>query len=256
MKVLAYIPARSGSKGVPDKNIKPIQGIPLLAFSAYTALDCQKKGLFTEVLVSTDSPEYLKTVEPLGIRTDYLRPAEYADDKSPTVDGILHALDWYAEQGITFDAVMTLQPTAPFRTQAHIEKAIQLMEENPEATCVSGIVRMGDAHPVRIKKLMDDKWLQDFCDHAHEPEPSRRQDFTPPAYLRNGTIYLTRLETLKQGLIRGEKIIGMEMPEANSANVDDHIEFLIAEAALSYPAYREDLSYFDSFLQQHKGGMA
>jgi len=246
MRLLAYIPARSGSKSVPGKNIKPIKNIPLLAFSVWAA---QQAGVFDDILVSTDDPAYLETVEPLGISGDYLRPSELAEDASPTIDGMHHALDWFEAQGKEFDAVMILQPTAPFRTPAHIREAVWLLEANPKATCVTGIVQMGDTHPARLKRLVEEKWLEDFCEHAIEPEPSRRQDLTPPAYLRNGTIYLTRTRTIREdNLIRGDKVIGMEMHDANSVNVDTDLDFLVAEASLSYDAYREHLSCFDELI--------
>jgi CMP-N-acetylneuraminic acid synthetase len=209
-----------------------------------------KSECFEEILVSTDDPEYLRTVERLGVRTDYLRPAELATDTSPSIDAYLHALDWYEGQGKAFDAVMLLQPPAPFRTPEHIKEAIEIMKANPDAECVTGIVRLGDTHPARIKKLVDGKWLEDFCTEAPEAEPSRRQDFEPPAFLRNGTIYLSRMETIRERrLVRGDRIIGFEMPEANSVNVDRNIDFLTSEAALSYKPYRRHLSFFDDLIR-------
>lgn len=165
MKLLTYIPARSGSKGVPGKNIKPINGVPLIAYSIFAAL---KSNLCDEILLSTDDPAYQDVVKPLGIRTDYIRPVELASNTSPTVDGMLHALDWYEAQGQTFDAVLLLQPSSPFRTPAHISNAVTLLKENPDATCVTGTVQLDDTHPTRIKKLVDDKWLVGFCKEAPE----------------------------------------------------------------------------------------
>jgi len=245
MRILGFIPARSGSKGVPDKNIKKISGVPLLCFSVWTAV---KSGAFEDILVSTDSREYLGLVAGLGVRTDYLRPKSLSDDHSPTIAAVSHALDWYEAQGKSYTAVMILQPTAPFRTPDHISRAIGLLSKYPEATCVTGVVQLGDTHPARIKRLDSGTWLRDFC-CAKEPEPSRRQDLSPPAYLRNGTIYLSPLSTIQgQNRIRGEKVIGMEMPEANSINVDTHLDFLTAEVSLTYPPYRKDLSFFDELI--------
>ena len=249
IKILGYIPARSGSKGVPDKNIKPVHNVPLLAFSVFTAMDCLDQEIFTHILLSTDSKLYTENVSRLGYDTDYLRPSEFCKDNSPTVDGILHALDWYKKSGVTFDAVMILQPTAPFRTPDHITNAISLLKQNKSATCVAGIKELGDCHPARIKKLLDGIWIKDFCDNAREPEPSRRQDFYPSAYLRNGAIYLTPTSVLEKRLIRGRNVIGLDMPEANSINVDDHIDFISAQSALSYEPYKKYLSYFDLLLE-------
>lgn len=244
MKVLGFIPARSGSKGVPHKNIKPIAGVPLLAFSVFAAEASRRAGVLADVLVSTDAPDYLTLLGPLGYATEYLRPAALASDQSPTLDAVRHALEWLAARGKEYDAVMILQPTAPFRTPDHIATAVRMLEDHPDATCVVGITRLGDAHPARIKRLVDDKWLADWCPHAAEPEPSRRQDFTPPAYLRNGTIYLTPRATLARGLIRGPRVLGMEMDPAHSINVDEHRDFVLAAASLTYPEFRPQLAFF------------
>ncbi|MBF0105228.1 MAG: acylneuraminate cytidylyltransferase family protein [Deltaproteobacteria bacterium] len=249
MRVLGFIPARSGSKGVPDKNIKTICNVPLLIYSVWVA---QQSQSFADIIVSTDSEAYLSLGASLGIRTDYLRPRELALDTSQTIDAVLDVLKWYRSKGAEFDAVMILQPTAPFRRPEHINKAIQLMQAHPDASCVTGVVRLGDTHPARIKKLVDGKWLEDFC-CVHEPEHSRRQDLQPPAFLRNGTIYLTKTTTIEnERLIRGKKIIGMEMPEANSVNVDNHLDFLVAEASLGYPAFKDDLSFLGELLSKYK----
>ncbi len=241
IRVLGYIPARSGSVSVPDKNIRPLCGLPL---AAYTIRAAQASGAFAELLVSTDSPEYLRILAPFGVRTDYRRPAELSQAESPTRPGMMHALDWYSGRGLPpFDAVMVLQPTAPFRTPEHIAQAIALLESQPSASCVVAIARLHDHHPARIKKLREGLWLEDFC--VPEPDGSRRQDLTPPAYIRNGTIYLSRLTTLRdQSSILGNRICAFEMPEANSINVDTPFDFLVAESALNYPDYRGELAFF------------
>jgi len=247
MKILAIIPARSGSKGVPGKNIKRIKNVPLIAFSVWTAL---RSKLFENVLLSTDDPKYLDVLRDMPIPRDYLRPKELAGDKAPTVDALKHALQWYEGKGKQFDAVMLLQPPAPFRTIGHLEHAVQLLHENPDATCVTSTVRLWDHHPARIKKLFDQKWLVDFCSEVREREPSRRQDLAPPAYLRNGAIYLSRVDVIRdRGLVWGDKVIGMEMPEPNSINIDRHIDFISAESMLNYEPYRPYLSEFDDLIR-------
>ena len=91
--------------------------------------------------------------------------------------------------------------------------------------------------------------MLDYCSHAREPEPSRRQDFLPHAFIRNGAIYLTRTSILiKEKLIRGDHVIGMEMPESNSINIDEHFDFLSASAALQYDDFNKDLEFFINFI--------
>jgi CMP-N,N'-diacetyllegionaminic acid synthase len=254
MKILAYIPARSGSKGVPDKNILQVENIPLLSFSMFTAMDCMKEELFADVLLSTDSARYLDIASGEGYSDHYLRPAQLAQDDSPTIDGVHHALEYLSDQGKEYDAVMILQPTAPFRTKVHIIEAIELMQKNPGATCVTGLKLLGDYHPARIQRIDNDIWLKPFCRDVVEGEPSRRQDFSPPAYLRNGTIYLTPIEIIKKGYIRGSNPIGFVMPEENSINVDDHIDFVLAKSVLQYEKYSDQLKYFEPLRNRYKNG--
>ena len=122
MRVLGFIPARSGSKGVKNKNIKKIKGIPLLEFSVYAAEKSMEKGYISDIFVSTDSKDYLELVTKYNIIKGYLRPENLANDKSPTIDSVIHGLNWLRdEKGKIFDAVMILQPTSPFRTPDHIK---------------------------------------------------------------------------------------------------------------------------------------
>jgi len=252
MRVLGFIPARSGSKGVPDKNIKPIKGIPLIEFTVFAAVIAKSKKILSDVIVSTDSHEYLSHVKHYDIERDYLRPKDLATDSAPTIDAVIDALNWYQEhKGKSFDAVMILQPTTPFRTLEHIANSIEMMKNTPSATCVASICKLGDHHPMRIKKMTAEGQLLDFCSDYVEPEPSRRQDFSPDAYIRNGAIYLTRTKTLQdEGVIRGSWVAGMEMPEANSINVDEHMDYLIAKASLEYDRFAEELSFFNDLISQ------
>ncbi len=247
MRLLAFIPARSGSKSIPDKNIAPLRGIPLGVYTLWTAC---RSGLFDDILLSTDSPAYLRLFEPFGVRQDYLRPAELARDESRTVEGIRHALDWLAERdGAEFDAVMTLQPTSPFRTPGHLREAVSLLSRHPEATSVVGLRRMHDQHPARAKTLSEGLWVRDFC--MPEPDGSRRQDLTPHAYVRNGAFHLSRVRTIReQDSVLGDRVCGLEMPEANSINLDTALDWLVAEAALNHPPYRGDLEFFNDLIER------
>lgn len=252
LKVLGIIPARSGSKGVHDKNIKPIGGIPLLEYSVFSATRAKAQGILSEVVVSTDSARYLSIVSQYDIERRYLRPEALATDTSPTIDAVIDVLDWYRDQHrASFDAVMILQPTTPFRTPEHMKEAISILKRKPEATCVASVCKLGDHHPMRIKKMNDDGRLIDFCCDYAEPEPSRRQDFRPNAYIRNGAIYLTKVRTLREdGVIRGNWVAGMEMPEANSINIDEHMDYLIAKASLEYDRFEKDLYFFQELLSK------
>ena len=250
MDILGFIPARSGSKGVRNKNIKKLKGIPLIEFSVYTAIESKRKGYLKDILVSTDSEEYLEILSNYEIIKDYLRPSNLANDSSPTIDSVIDALNWFKKNHHKkFDAVMILQPTSPFRTPEHIKEAIKLLKKHKQSSCIASIQKLGDHHPKRIKRLGKDDRLIDFCSNARENEPSRRQDFQPSAYIRNGAIYLSRTKTiLEDKLIRGDHVIGMPMPASNSINIDEHFDFLMASAALEYDDYKDNLSFFNKLI--------
>ena len=254
IKTLAFIPARSGSKGVPGKNIKCIGNIPLINYTAYCVSHLLQKEIVSDFLVSTDSQDYLEITSKFLPNQNYLRPSTLSTDSSPTIDAILHALDWFESMhSKSFDYVIILQPTSPFRTPTHVKESLDLIKSVPNSTCVASVSLLSDHHPLRIKSLCPSTYrLTDFLPELYEPEPSRRQDFLPPAYIRNGCIYITPVQLLRSdGLIRGSNVYGYQMPESNSINIDDHLDFLTATSALSYPAYSENLSYFQPLINSY-----
>ena len=245
MSTLAFIPARSGSKGVIDKNIRTLDGIPLLAYSVHIAQVCNEHGLFSDVLVSTDSLSYLEKIKKTGYNNKYLRPKELASDQSPTIDAVIHALDYYAKEDKFFDNVMILQPTSPFRSLNLIKESIEILEANPLTTCVASVFKLGDHHPRRIKLINNDGFLDNFCSDYKEPEPSRRQDFSPDAFIRSGSIYLTKThQIINQKLIRGSHVRPIEVSEFYSINIDEEIDFYMAEALINSNKYKKELDVF------------
>ena len=246
MSTLAFIPARSGSKGVINKNIKTLDGIPLLAYSVYIAQICKERKIIDDILVSTDSREYLSQLSNIDYHTDYLRPKELAGDASPTIDALVDALNFFREQDKYFDKVLILQPTSPFRTISQIKSAISLMINDPSCTCIASVFKLGDYHPMRIKKIAMNGYLDDFCAEYLEPEPSRRQDFSPKAFIRSGSIYLSRTkQILEEGLIKGKKVLPLEVSEVFSINVDEELDFFKAEAVINSGIYKNELKLFN-----------
>ena len=123
MRTLYVIPARGGSKGIPHKNIRPLGGIPLIGYSVRVARELADDR---DICVSTDDPEIAATIENMGLKVPFLRPAELATDKSGTYEVLLHALDFYASQGIDYDVIVLLQPTSPFRRADDVRRAMAL----------------------------------------------------------------------------------------------------------------------------------
>lgn len=192
MRVLGIIPARGGSKEIPRKNLAPLQGKPLLAYTAEAAL---KSKRLAKVLLSTDDEEIADIGRRFGLDVPFLRPAALAQDHSPTIDVLLDVLARLQSSGDTYDAVFTLQPTNPLRTVADIDGAIELMESTGCDSVIS-FVDVGGRHPARMKTVAADSRV---CNpsFAEQFEGMPRQ-LLPKYYLREGSVYLTRTAVLTE----------------------------------------------------------
>lgn len=224
-KVLAVIPARGGSKGVPKKNIHLVDGKPLIAFTIETALAA--RDLFHRVIVSSDDEEIAEISRTYGAETPFMRPAELADDHTPMVPVLQHAVDFIEKQdSLQLDWVCLLQPTDPFRTVEDLETVIKLALEG-DCDSVISVVQVFSVHPILMKRV-EDGLLQPYC--INEKEGTRRQDYDPPAYMRNGAIYLTRRDILMENnSIWGEKIRPYVMPPKRSVGVDSELDIMMVE---------------------------
>jgi CMP-N-acetylneuraminic acid synthetase len=188
-EILALIPARGGSKGVPRKNLAPIGGKPLIKWSLEAA---RAAPSINRLIVSTDAPEIAAVASSAGIEVPFLRPSEFASDTSLAVDVICHALDWLRKnEGYQPDFVLWLQPTSPLRTTDDIEGSVTLLREKSADSVVS--VCPAEHHPAWMKRVNDDGLLLPWRDE--ETFPQRRQQLSP-LYRLNGAIYLTRREIL------------------------------------------------------------
>ncbi len=228
-RILALIPARGGSKGVPDKNIRPVGGRPLICWSIAEAL--RAGDLFTRVLVSTDSERIAAIARDCGADVPFLRPPDLASDTAKTLPVIQHAVEWVErEDGRPLDWVMLLQPTAPLRTVEDMRTAVAQAETGGCDSVIS-VVQVFAHHPILMKRIVDNR-LEPFC--IEEREGTRRQDYDPPAYMRNGCIYLSRRDTLmRDNSIWGAAIRPLVMPEERSANVDSLLDLKVVEALLA-----------------------
>jgi CMP-N,N'-diacetyllegionaminic acid synthase len=224
-KVLAVIPARGGSKGVPRKNIRLVCGKPLEAYTIETALAARQ--LFYRILVSTDDEEIADVVRRYGAEVPFLRPAELAGDFVSMVPVLQHAARFVEQQdSIRLDWVCLLQPTDPLRTVEDIEAAMRLGEAGGCDSVIS-VVRVFAVHPILMKRIEDDRLLP-YC--IEEKEGTRRQDYDPPAYMRNGAIYLTRRDVLmERNSIWGDVIRPYVTPPERSIGVDSELDLKLVE---------------------------
>jgi CMP-N,N'-diacetyllegionaminic acid synthase len=215
MKILAIIPARGGSKGVPGKNIKLLNGKPLLAYTAEIAL--QSKQL-TEVMVSTEDGSISEVAKSLGIKVPFLRPMALAQDTTPTIDVMIHAVQWYESQNVFFDAVCLLQVTSPFRTLDFLNKAVQKFVESDCDSLVSVLRVPHEYNPHWTFEVNGDGNLK-IATGETEIIP-RRQDL-PTTFHRDGSIYITKTEVLlNEHSLYGKNIAYIESESEFYVNID------------------------------------
>ena len=231
-KILAIIPARGGSKAVPRKNIRLVDGKPLIAYTIETARAAG--DLFHRVIVSTDDPEIAAIARQCGAEVPFLRPARLSGDRVPTLPVLQHGVAFIEKQdGLRLDGVFLLQPTAPLRTVEDIATAIQLARQN-DCDSVISVVQVFAVHPILMKRIEGNR-LKDYC--MEEKEGTRRQDYDPPAYMRNGAIYLTRRDVvMNEDSIWGQTICPYVMPPERSVSIDDEMDLRLLEATLQAQA--------------------
>lgn len=223
-KVLAITLARGGSKSVPRKNIMSINGKPLIA---YTITEVIKSQFIDNYLVSTDDQEIADVAKQWGAEVPFLRPAEFARDTSTSADALINAtLEYEKHVGQTFDYIIEIMCTNPLKTVEDIDACIEKLEQTGADSVVS-VVQLFNHHPARIKKIQDDK-IQDFG--MPEIEESRRQDLKPNAYVRNGSIYALKRETILDLHSRRGKVSRPHiMPQNRTVNIDEYADVFYAE---------------------------
>lgn len=227
-EVLAVILARGGSKGIPNKNIKDLCGKPLIAYTIEAAL---ASGIFSHVVVSTDSPKIAEASKAFGALVPFMRPDELSQDHVWSRDALRHAvLECEKLYSKTYDYVVELPCVAPLRNETHIREAVNKLLETKSDSVIS-VCQMQDKHPVRMKRIVEDT-LQDFCKEFPEGEGSRRQDLEP-CFIRNGAIYsMTRSCIVDKFSRNGEVSRPYIMDELHSVNIDSMIDFYLAEALI------------------------
>lgn len=215
MKILAIIPARGGSKGVPGKNIKLLNGKPLIAYTSEIAL--QSKHL-SEVMVTSEDDQIIEVAKSLGINVPFVRPVELAQDNTPTIDVIIHALQWYEKQNIFFDAVCLLQVTSPFRTVDFLDRAINKFIEKDSDSLISVQKVPQEYNPHWTFEVNSDGNLKIA---TGETEIVTRRQELPLAYYRDGSIYITKTNVLlKEHSLYGRSSAFIESESKFQINID------------------------------------
>lgn len=228
MKRIAIIPARSGSKGLKDKNIKLLAGKPMIA---YTIKAAERSGIFDCVHVSTDSDEYARIAREYGADVPFLRSDELSGDTAGSWEVVRWTLEQYARRGQAFDCVALLQPTSPLRTAEDIQNAYRIMQEK-QADAVVGVCEM-DHSPIWSNTLPEDGNMNGFLNRAAN---IGRQNL--PVYYRiNGAIYLVKDVVLPNAetALYGAGTYAYLMPKQRSIDIDDTFDFTVAETIMDKP---------------------
>lgn len=219
---IAIIPARSGSKGLPDKNIKLLNGKPLIWYSIQAAL---KSKCFDEVMVSTDSERYAEIAKECGASVPFLRSEENSRDKASSWDSVREVLNNYKKMGKVFDNVMLLQPTSPLRTFEDIVEAFIVLSKNNAQSVVS--VCEVDHSPLWSNVLPENNCLEGFI--SPEVESVSGRQGLPTYYRINGAIYLTRVnDSIGEDLYNASGFAYV-MPRDKSIDIDTELDFRMAE---------------------------
>jgi len=222
------VPARGGSKGIPRKNIRPLAGKPLLQYTADAALAARR---LTHVALSTDDAEIARLGRTYGLDVPFERPRELAEDSTPMLAVVQHALRWFDERGRRFDAVCLLQPTNPLRRAAEIDRCIELLESSGADAVVTMAPVPSDYNP---------HWV--FCQNPDgsvrlstgERTPLARRQDLPPAFHRDGSIYVTRSRVvLEEASLYGARTIPYAVSLERSVNIDDSEDWSRAEEILN-----------------------
>ena len=220
---LGVITARGGSKGIPRKNIKPLAGKPLIGWTIAAA---EKSRYLTRSIVSTDDPEIASISRDLDADVPFIRPAELAQDSTPAIPVIQHALRWLSEhEGAAFDYVMILQPTSPLRTADDIDACITKIVD-ADADSVMSVAELSDFAPMKLKRIEDDIILPLLESEGKASAPRQQGAIV---YKRNCAIYLTKTSLIMSGDLFGAVSRPYIMPRERSVDINEPFDFELAE---------------------------
>jgi CMP-N-acetylneuraminic acid synthetase len=226
MRVLAVIPARGGSKGIPDKNLALLCGRPLLA---YTADAVKGSRRITRAIVTTDDARIADCARSLGLDVPFMRPASLAGDDVPMLPVLQHAISEMEQTGFSADTVVLLQPTSPLRRAEHVDAAVDWLDRAGGDSVVSVVEVPHQFNPVSVMRI-EDGWLKPFLD---VPPVTRRQE-KPRVFARNGpAVLVVRAGVVKDGSLYGERSWPLGMSAEDSLDIDTPWDLKLVESVLA-----------------------
>ncbi len=228
--VLALIPARGGSKRVKNKNIRKLAGKPLIAYTIEAAL---RAKTVSRVIVTTDSPAIARVAKKYGAEVPFLRPKAISGADSTELQFHQHALDFLRKtEGYEPDLVVNLYPTSPFRKAATIDRAVRMIRGHRGAHSLRSI-RICSEHPYKMWQFKDRNFVRPFVPAKKRGSQTLSYHLLPKTFIQNASIYIVRPSTIRKfKSTTGKKVLGFEMTEEESVDINTPLDFKFAEALL------------------------
>ncbi|MFG1357337.1 acylneuraminate cytidylyltransferase family protein [Xanthobacter pseudotagetidis] len=227
--VYALVLARGGSKGLKGKNVRPLGGHPLVAWSVAAA---KASKAVDRVICSTDSDEIAAVARAYGAETPFMRPAELAGDFSTDLDVFGHAVRWLADHGEHPDLMVQLRPTTPFRDPEWIDRSVTMMRADPTITCVRSVT-IAERTPYKMWCKAEDGKLSPLLTLEGVPEPfNMPRQKLPPVYWHTGQLDVVRSDVILSGSMTGGRIFAIEVDADSAVDIDGIRDFQMAELLL------------------------
>lgn len=233
-KILAIIPARGGSKGIPRKNVKAISGKPMIQYTIEAAKECP---YIDKVVVSTEDEEIADISMRAGAIVPFSRPEELATDEAKTIDVVMHAVEFYERKAERFDIIVLLQPTSPLRNAEDITKALEYFMRNEQRSLVT--VSEVSESPILMRNFNKENKLEKILE---EDSDVRRQDMKK-FYRINGAIYINKASELNANTSFNDNEMGFVLTQEHGIDVDEPQDLVVAEYYLSQACDGEFLSF-------------
>lgn len=242
LKILGIIGARAGSKSVPDKNIRPFAGKPLIAWIIEAAKASQ---YLNRIIFSTDSEKYAEIARSIGVETPFIRPKEFASDTATDVDFVKHAIEWLdTNENYRPDILVRLLPTVPLQLAEDIDAAVEELLKDSEAQSAV-VIAEATQPPMKALKLVDDgkggKYLVHYFTGKGRGATSTLRQNYEKAYFR-ANIIVCRTEVLSTGTLTGDNVRYHIIPQERGIDIDNEIDFFIAEQLMKRKNNTNELS--------------
>lgn len=233
-KVLAIIPARGGSKGIPKKNIKAVSGKPMINYTIEAARECD---YIDKVIVSTDDEEIAEISMKAGAVVPFLRPDELAVDDAELIDVVMHAIEFYERKAERYDIIVLLQPTSPLRTSEDLQKALEYYMRKGEKSLLS--ISEVSEHPKMMRKFNDENELQKMLGEDGDGTESGSKKY----YKVNGAIFINSMSELSEKTKFENNVMGYVLSKEHGIDIDVPEDVVVAEYYLSQKCGGEFLSF-------------